>query len=121
VDIGETIVGLDMQRHLWVVLSAPDAEGNVAVANLTTHGKPSCGDFCVVVTPAEHPFLRRDSCVYYRGASLNPVAPLDEYKTRGALNQSVPMPAEVVKRIQDGALASKFTQGVVKDAIRASM
>lgn len=119
---GETILGFDFGNHLWMVLSTPTADGQIALANLTTHGRLStCGDSCVVVKPGEHPYVVRASCIYYRGALLNPVAPLDGAKARGVLQQHEPCTPELLRRIQDGALASRFVAGAVKAAIRAGL
>ena len=119
---GETILGFDLGNHLWVVLSTPTADGQIALANLTTHGRlATCSDSCVIVSSGEHPYVVRDSCVYYRGALLNPVAPLDGAKAIGVLQQHEPCSPELLRRIQDGALASRFGAGVVKAAIQATL
>jgi hypothetical protein len=118
VEPGETIVGLDFQNHLWIVVSAVSREQRVALVNLTTHGRSSaCGNHCVIIAPGEHPYVTRPSCVYYRGAYLNPNQPLDDAKASGNLNQHEPFQPDLLLRIQRGALNSRFTVDEVRDAI----
>jgi len=117
---GETFIGLDFQNHLWIILSLPTAQGTIAVANLTTHGKSSCGAECVVVSVGEHPYVIRESCMYYRGAYLNPLAPLERAKEQG-FRQSDPFVDPVLFRLQQGALASRFVTPVVSEAIRRTL
>lgn len=121
IEPGETILGLDFGNHLWIVLSDATGDGEIALANLTTHGRlPSCGDGCAVVRPGEHPYPVRDSCVYYRGATLNPLAPLADAKRRGELQQREPFGPALLRRVRDGALASPLTSPRVKAAIEAT-
>lgn len=119
---GETFIGYDLGNHLWVVLSLPTGRGQIALVNLTTHGRSGrCGAHCVVVQPGEHSFVRRASCVYYHKAILGPVQPLDADKERGALRQREPLSDELLRRVQHGALASRLTDEPFKAAIRATL
>lgn len=113
---GETIIGLDFGGHLWVILSEV-VDGQVVVTNLTTHGKASCGTHCVVIAVGEHSYLRRDSCVYYRGATFNPVEPLRWAQANGTLRQADPVSTEVLNRIRAGVQASRFTSPRVRAAM----
>ncbi len=109
-------------NRLWFVLSSATADGLVAVASLTTHGRSlTCSDACIVVRPGEHPWISRDSCVCYRGALMNAVAPLDSAKLARALEQSAPCSDELLLRIQEGALNSPLAPLPVKSASRATL
>ncbi len=121
--LGETIKGSDIGNHLWVVLSHPTADGMVAVANLTTHGRlPVCRtNECVLLDRDDHPFLTRTTCIMYQKAFLNPAEPLLRDKERGTLTQGQPFSSELLERVQKGALVSRFVARDVKDAIRASL
>ena len=120
---GDTFFGFDLGNHMWMVLSEPDGSGQVAVANLTTHGRSATcrRGSCVVLEPAEHPYLRHQSCVYYRGAALTSGALLDDSRQRGMLDQQDPLSAQLLKRIQEGALASDLTALEVQEAIRTTL
>jgi hypothetical protein len=121
VNPGETIIGLDLGNHLWIVISAPTSNGEVALVNLTTHGRsPSCGRACTLITTGEHPYVTRESCVYYRAAYLNPLAPLLAAREQGTLRQHEPLSTELLRRVQDGALAHNMVARIVKHAIVAS-
>ncbi len=118
---GETIIGLDFGNHLWIVVSAPTSAGEIALVNLTTHGRGLlCGPACTIVTTGEHPYVTRESCVYYRAAYLNPLAPLLAAREQGALRQHEPLSMELLRRVQDGALAHNMVDRIVKLAIEAS-
>ncbi len=119
---GETFLGFDLDDHLWIILSGHDTNGLVAVANLTTHGRSAiCArGACTLVAPGEHKFVRRESCIYYRGATLTSGESLDRTKQRGTLHQSDSLSPELLARVQVGALESEFVAVEVQDAIRDS-
>ncbi len=104
-----------------MVLTAETPDGNVAVANFTTHDLETrrCGERCVVVRPGEHPYPRRDSCISYRHASLTSL----EWLGRGVENRTYtmrePLGSQLLARIRQGALDSPLTPREVKTAIRA--
>ena len=119
---GETFLGFDLQNHLWVVLSAATGDGQIAVANLTTHGRSRfCGNHCVVVRPGEHPYVVRDSCMHYQKWTLALAQPLDAAKERRTLEQRAPFSPEILRRVQEGALASQFPSKPFKDAVRETL
>lgn len=119
---GETFRGFDFQNHLWMVLSSATRDGRVAVANLTTHGRArSCGTGCVIVRPGEHPFVVRDSCVHYQKATMAIEELLDDAKERRTLDLHTPLSAEVLRRVQDGALESRHADRTFRDAVRATL
>lgn len=118
---GDTLVGLDEQRHLWMVLILETANGEVAVANLTSHDpeqKRSCGEECVIVRPGEHPYPSRDSCVFYRDAWLTSLEWLRKGLENRTYRMNEPLSAQLLARIRQGALASPMSAAPVKAAIR---
>ena len=119
---GETFIGYDLGNHLWIVLSFPNEQGQIALVNLTTHGHSSrCGDHCLVLQPGEHPFVRQESCVHYRKATLGLTQPLDADRERRTLQTRAPLGQELLRRMQNGALASPITKPGFKAAIRATL
>jgi hypothetical protein len=119
VNPGTRIVGLDFGNHLWIVASRPFA-GSVAVVNIVTH-TDSCADPSCHIDVGEHGFVTRRSCVFYRKAYLNPFEPLKRAHDNGTLRLHDPLDALLLRRVQDGALASKFTARDVKAAIEATL
>ena len=119
---GETFIGYDLGNHLWIVLSLPTERGEIALVNLTTHGRSvRCGDHCIIVYPGEHPFVRDKSCVPYRRATLGLTQPLDADRERRTLQTRAPVDPELLRRIQEGALATHETEDGVKAAVRATL
>lgn len=116
---GTTIVGLDFGNHLWIVLSR-QVSGSVAVVNLVTH-TDACVDPSCHVEVGEHRFVTRRSCLFYRKAYLNPFAPLQKAHADGTLRLHDPLDAALLRRVQLGALASKFTARDVKAAIELTL
>ena len=123
IEPGDTIVGLDTGGHIWVVLSQPTPGGEIAIVNLTKHGRPRYADHgrCTVVRQSEYPVLQDDSCVYLRAASMNPLQPLLSDQTAGRLPQRAPLPAATLRRVQRAVLGYRFTPDPVRDAIRATI
>ena len=120
-DPGTTFVGYDRDDHLHVVLSLPDRRGRVALANLTSHVKPDCGDHCVVLVPGDHPFIRHPSCIPFRRAKLEPLSRLAEARDRATITLREPFEPEVLLRIQEGGLNAIQPPRNVKLAIRETL
>ena len=119
---GETFIGYDLGNHLWIVLSLPTERGEIALVNLTTHGRSGgCGNHCSIVGRGEHPFARDKSCVHYRKATLGLTQPLDEARERRTLRTHAPVDPELLRRIQEGALAAHETEDGFKAAVRATL
>lgn len=103
-----------------MVLTGETPDGDVAIANFSTHDPEArkCSETCVVVRPGEHPYPRRDSCISYRHASLTSL----EWLRRGVENRTYtmrePLGSQLLSRIRQGALDSRLTPREVKAAIR---
>lgn len=119
IEPGETFLGFDFGNHLHIVISREQPGGLIAVANFTTHGRSArCrGGGCVIASPRDHSWLRHDSCIPYRRASLTPVKPLIDSKQRGALDLREPVSPELLLRIQQGALRYRRTRRPVRAAV----
>ncbi len=117
---GDTLLGLDQQGHLWMVLTSENAGGEVVVANLTTHSpeKYWCSERCVIVRPGEHPYPAHDSCVFYRDAFLTSASVLQQGVDNRTYRMNEPLSAPLLMRIRRGALDSPLTLADVKAAIR---
>jgi hypothetical protein len=102
-----------------VVSSVATEADEVAIVNLTTL-RPGHDPSCVVLA-GEHSFVRHDSFVFYRGARMQPEAPLHRARDRGDLRQLEPISEAVLRRVQGGALASRFTPREVQEAVRRSL
>lgn len=120
-DPGSSFVGYDRDNHLHVVLSAPDSRGRVALANLTTHGRPGCGEHCLVLVPGDHPFVRHPSCIPFRRAKLEPLARLEEARRQGSIALREPLSPEVLLLLQQAALRDIHPPRNFKLAVRETL
>lgn len=116
---GATIIGLDQGGHLWIVMSEA-RDGRIAVVNLTTHTE-SCFDGSCHLDVGDHPFVVRRSCVYYRGAFMADADYLAKAFDEGMFPVRESLADEVLRRVQEGALASRFAAKDVKAAVRATL
>ena len=120
-DPGATFVGYDRDNHLYVVLSAPDRRGRVALANLTSHGRPGCGEHCLLLLPGDHAFIRHPSCIPFRRAKLEPLTRLEEARDKGAVTLREPLATELLQRIQQAALNDIYPPRNFKLAVRETL
>ena len=103
-----------------MILTEEDANGEVAVANFTTHdpvSRRTCSADCLVVQPGEHPYPRHETCVIYERATLTGNAALQRGTDEGVYDSQAPLTRELLERIRLGALTSKASEAV-KAAIR---
>ena len=104
-----------------MVLTSETQDGQVAVANLTTHDperRRLCDDRCVLIRPGEHPYPSRNSCVFYRDAFLTSVAILRAGVENRTYRVGDPLSSELLDRVRQGALDSRLTAAAVKAATR---
>lgn len=125
IEPGETFDGYDERGHLFVVISQTTAtvSGEVALTNLTSHYSDRARHDATRVTihSDEHPWVRRDSCVYYERVELVNPSSIDRGVHDGEFQVHPPLSPQLLRRVQLGALASPLVSDEVKDAIRASL
>ncbi len=102
------------------MLSVPVTGDFIATVNLTTHDltRGDCDERCFILRPGDHASVRHDSCVYYKRALLRSLAKIGE---AGELRTRRPLGARLLRRIQEGALATPATRKEVKGAIRETL
>lgn len=120
-DPGTTFVGYDRDNHLYIVLSAPDRHRRVALANLTSHGRPGCGEHCLLLDPSDHAFVRHPSCVPFRRAKLEPLVKLEEARDKGTITLRETLTPELLQRIQQAALGDIHPPRNFKLAVRETL
>ena len=123
IEPGDTFDGFDRQGHLYIVLSSRLGTGEVAIVNLTPHYAVHArhGEFCLIIKPHEHPWIRRDSCVYFQEARLERLKTIRELMESDALRSHPRCAPVLLRRTQEEALSSEEVSSEVKDAIRASL
>lgn len=104
--------------HLWAVISLPTVQNRVAVVNFTSRRDP-CDTSCVVGV-GDHSFFRWETIVEYsRGYLLD--CDILEDLCRKRYQANVPLNANLLRRVQDGALTSRFSSGVLQRAVRDTL
>ena len=123
IEPGDTFDGFDHRRHLYIVLSAQTATADVALVGLTSHypERVQHDEHCVVIGPHEHPWIRRDSCVFLPVAAMEGVAQLELGLSTGELQQHPSCSAGLLKRIQAAVLSEQSLPADMRVAIRAVM
>ena len=122
IEPGSTFLKLDRWNHLWFALSSPNADGEIAIANLTTHRPQQPGhEDCLVLHRGDHPYIRHDSCIYFRGARLISAEWLESRVVVGASPRHETATPELLHKIQIEALANREVDATVKRAIRDTL
>jgi|ERR1019366_1845646 hypothetical protein len=116
-NLGETYVPNAEGAHLWVVITIPDGTGVVLIVNFTSH-RPSCDESCVVEV-GEHPFVKHKTVVAYEKArSCDPKV---QAMFKSNASRRDPVSADLLKRIQEGALKSDLTVKKYQKLVAASV
>ena len=107
-----------------MVLTAESADGEVVVANFTTHDpdiRPTCDANCLVVQPRDHPYPRHDSCIFFQGAMLTSNQSLQVGVAEGVYDPQAPLSPALLDRVREGALESNMAAEPIKTAIRRGL
>jgi hypothetical protein len=100
-------------EHLWIVV-AVTKDGDAVIFNITTV-RQGC-DMTCPVTDRDHPFVRHDSVVAYgRGQLISPGI-FAALQHAGCSMERTASP-ELVNRIREGAMKSRFTPQKLQIAI----
>lgn len=106
---GDTFIipqpGTSLDSHLWVVISDPAQDAKaILIVNFTTLRSDS--ETACVLAAGEHPFVKHETCVNYRGAKIVSEADISDLMKSGHLRQHAIVSAAVLKRMHDGAANS---------------
>ena len=97
--------GTSLDSHLWVVISDPAQDANeILIVNFTTLRADS--ERACVLVAGEHPFVKHDTCVNYRGAKVVSEASIESLIKAGHVQAHATVSSAILKRIQDGAANS---------------
>ena len=107
---GDTFKAADrsVESHVWVILSDPRAHAGypVLIANLTSWR--SGMDEACVLHRGDHPLVSRKTCMNYRDSRLVEAGKLESALAQGLLVSCRPVGARLLRRMRDGAAASRF-------------
>lgn len=105
------------QEHLWIIATEPDVEGQFATASFTS--LKGAKDQTVTFLRAEHPFIKRDTCVLYALAEISTTGKLRVYLKSGAAKMHQDVPKDMLGLILDGFTASDRTKNRVREFVLA--
>jgi hypothetical protein len=98
--------------HLWILVTDPHPESQKAViVNVTT--LRSYSDQTVILRKGEHPYILHDSVVSYQDAQEFSVVKIQDQIDKG-WPRCHSCSHELLKRVQAGILASRFTKKAIK-------
>ncbi|UFW49692.1 MULTISPECIES: hypothetical protein [Bradyrhizobium] len=101
------------RKHLFVVCSDACADGKHVLVSITGWTNDLC-DGTTRLKKGDHPFLYKDSYVFYRKARIEDGSVLTSGIDSGAFVLKEPMDAGLVDLIMEGICASKQTPRKVK-------
>lgn len=113
---GRTMLRPDHSRsreHLWVILTEPSGKpATVAAVNFTSNGPAK--DQTVRLAPGDHPFIGKDTVVFYAIAQILTTQELEEEVREGRSTFHVDCSEDLLQTVRDGLQASAFTPRNVK-------
>jgi hypothetical protein len=113
--VGDTFLNQNpgSPEHLWIVVAVtPTCDAVIFnVSTLRNDSDQSC-----VLKAGEHPFVKHDSAIAYNRGQLLPRQAFESLQRIG-WTPHVKASVEVVKRVREGALKSRFTAAKLKTAI----
>src|SRR5438045_352345 len=94
----------DGTKHLYVVLTDVDSNGDVAIVNVSTDA--TWKDQSCKLQPGEHKFIKTATVLMYYKAKLFPARLKTNMMAAGDADEWDPVAPDILKRIRQGALDS---------------
>jgi hypothetical protein len=103
--------------HLWAIVTAANPQTDeVIIVNFTTQRPDS--DTTVVIQPGEHRFVKHPTVAFFADARTSKLADLQDATVWGQAHQDDPLTPELLRRVQEGLLASQMTPKKIKAAFQ---
>lgn len=100
--------------HLFVVITEIESTtGNFVMVGIESINKRS--DLTVILKPGDHPFIKHESAITYRMASIRSLSWLEGFTNRKLASRKEPFTEEIIERVCKGFLRSPQTPNDVKD------
>ena len=101
------LVGVTARSHLWIIVSDPQIDPEqVLIINVTSSTDPP--DNACILRAGEHPFIERETYVYYGKAWVVSLGQLQLARDCKRLKIQRPVSQDVLKRIRQGAIESEY-------------
>jgi hypothetical protein len=112
VNLGSTfLLKTAIEKHIWFAIHVQ--KDLAVILNFTTYNPdPTC-----TITCQEYPTLHHDSSVAYQHGKLLNKKQIEILEKHGILRFLDPLPESVIKKIQQGAIASQFTPEKIKNVL----
>ena len=93
--------------HLWIVLSKPELDAeHVLIVNFT--GWRLDKDQACILDKGDHPYITKKTCVNYADSKIVTAEHIGELVRSHALEEHARVTMELLERIREGAMLSKF-------------
>lgn len=102
-----------LRKHLHIVCTDPDTDGNVIMVSVNSITNAMHDATCLLM-PHEHDFLRHNSYVAYNRASIRSAAAINKGIASGIIIQRLDMNGQSFQKILNGICRSKQTPKKVK-------
>jgi hypothetical protein len=100
------LANAEINNHFFIIISDPSLDPDrIVMANFTSWDRLK--DKTCMVLPGEHPFVTRQSCIYYGHDKLLTVAIYDLFLSRCLLTPQEPVSKGLLDRILAGAATSR--------------
>lgn len=120
---GTTFFGYDQANHLWIVLSQPAEDGRLALANFISRWSDQAPhqDCPLVLQEDDHPWIRRATCIYWRGLRLERETLITNAIENGRIVTREPLEPVLLLQIQQAALNILPEMHNARAVIRAAL
>ena len=105
-------------EHRWILITKSNPLNNSAVWVNATTARPG-SDRTTVLQPRDHPAIRHESVIFYRGAKLVDLVKLQGLIQAAKARSESRCPGSLLLKIQAGILASKFTPRKIQNHFKA--
>lgn len=117
---GNTFHYVDASRkaHLYVIICQDgDIPSKCVTVNITTIHN-DLYDKSYVLDAGDHPFIKKPSSVFYKGAYIDAVESLERARRRGEIWRDDDIDTRILVKMQRIALISPMTRNEVKDFLK---
>lgn len=119
IDGGTLLMPTGIEKHFFVIATAPCPENRVALVNISTVHAMKHHDSTCVLDVGDHEFIKRKSYVYYARARIEPAGGLIRGVRAGTFIPRQSVSAATLERICDGFLESDEVPQIIARYVRA--
>jgi hypothetical protein len=105
-------------EHLWILITKPNPLNDSSIWVNVTTARPG-SDRTTVLQPGDHPAIRHESVIFYRGAKLVDLVKLQGLIQAAKARRESRCPGSLLLKIQAGVLASKFSPRRIQNYFKA--